>query len=288
MIARGLTLFVVRIAIVLLVGGFLGATLVRIAPGFGVDEQEIDSRLSHESLQAIRLRNAGNENVAVYYLHYLNGLLHGDLGTSTTLQQPVRRLLVERFPETLKSVGLGLVLGWTLGLGLAVAPVMSKHWSVDFLSSFFAGVLLCLPAAMLALFFVISRAPGRLVVGLIVFPKVFSYARNLLKDSASQPHVLTAWAKGLGRLHILRQHILPVAAPQLIALAGVSVTIAFAAVIPVEAVCDLPGIGQLAWKAAMGRDLQLLVNLTMIITMVTLLANSASDFVSNRRGLSEA
>jgi ABC-type dipeptide/oligopeptide/nickel transport system permease component len=45
----------------------------------------------------------------------------------------------------------------------------------------------------------------------------------------------------------------------------------------VEVVCDLPGIGQLAWKAAMGRDLELLVNLTMIITIITLLANSAAD-----------
>jgi ABC-type dipeptide/oligopeptide/nickel transport system permease component len=54
---------------------------------------------------------------------------------------------------------------------------------------------------------------------------------------------------------------------------------AFAASIPVEALCDLPGIGQLAWKAALGRDLDLLVILTMIVTLVTLLANSASDLV---------
>ncbi len=73
------------------------------------------------------------------------------------------------------------------------------------------------------------------------------------------------------------RHILPVAGPQLLALAGVSVSLAFAAAIPVEALCDLPGIGQLAWKAALGRDVELLVNLTMIVTLVTLLANSASD-----------
>jgi peptide/nickel transport system permease protein len=78
----------------------------------------------------------------------------------------------------------------------------------------------------------------------------------------------------------LLRHILPVAAPQLLALAGVSISIAFAAALPVEVVCDLPGIGQLAWKAALGRDLELLVNLTMIITVVTLLANSAADAAS--------
>jgi peptide/nickel transport system permease protein len=78
----------------------------------------------------------------------------------------------------------------------------------------------------------------------------------------------------------LWRHILPVSAPQLFALAGVSVSIAFAAAIPVEVVCDLPGIGQLAWTAALGRDLELLVNLTMVVTMVTLLANSAAELVT--------
>ena len=66
-------------------------------------------------------------------------------------------------------------------------------------------------------------------------------------------------------------HILPVAGPQLLALAGVSVSLAFAATIPVEVLCDLPGIGQLAWKAALSRDLVLLVNLTMIVTLITLI-----------------
>jgi peptide/nickel transport system permease protein len=100
--------------------------------------------------------------------------------------------------------------------------------------------------------------------------------------------VLTARAKGLGSFRVLLWHILPVTAPQLLALAGVSVSLAFAAAIPVEVLCDLPGIGQLAWKAALGRDLELLVNLTMIVTMVTLLANSAADLIGHPLHASEA
>jgi ABC-type dipeptide/oligopeptide/nickel transport system permease component len=75
-------------------------------------------------------------------------------------------------------------------------------------------------------------------------------------------------------------HVLRPVAPQLLALAGVSVSVAFTAAIPVEALCDLPGLGQLAWKAALSRDLYLLVTLTMIIAVVTLVANSLSDLVS--------
>jgi len=38
----------------------------------------------------------------------------------------------------------------------------------------------------------------------------------------------------------------------------------------------LPGIGQLAWQAALARDLPLLVNVTVLVTLVTLLANSGA------------
>ena len=63
---------------------------------------------------------------------------------------------------------------------------------------------------------------------------------------------------------------------------------AFTAAIPMEALCDMPGIGQLAWKAALGRDVALLVNLTMIVTLVTLVANSASDMMGKTFRVSEA
>jgi peptide/nickel transport system permease protein len=169
---------------------------------------------------------------------------------------------------------------------LAAAAVISRKWYLDLFSGLLTGLLLCLPAAVLALLSVIAQAPARLVLGLIVFPKVFRYSRNLLARSSALPHVLMARAKGLGTLRVLVWHILPTAAPQLLALAGVSVSLAFTAAIPVEALCDLPGIGQLAWKAALGRDVALLINLTMIVTLVTLVANSASDLLgSNMRRL---
>lgn len=279
---------VAKILIAVLLGGFLGATLVRFAPGFGVDEEELDSRLSAQSIQALRASHAEDANILVFYFHYLSRLLHGDLGVSRTLQRPVRQLVAERLPETLKSVAAGMALGWIAGFLLAVAVVMSRAWYLDLLGSLLVGVLLCLPAAVLALLFVLAQAPARLLLGLIIFPKVFRYSRNLLGRSSALPHVLTARAKGLGNMRVLLWHILPTAAPQLLALLGVTVSFAFTAAIPVEALCDMPGIGQLAWKAALGRDVALLVNLTMIVTLVTLMANSASEMMGKTFAVSEA
>ena len=278
----------VKIAIAVLLGGFFGATLVRLAPGFGVDEEQLDSRLSARSKQALRETRDGDANVLVFYSRYIGRLLHGDLGNSRTLQRPVSELVAERLPETLKSVALGLALGWSAGFLLAIAIVMSRAWYLDLLGSLLVGVLLCLPAAVLALLFVLTQAPARLLLGIVVFPRIFRYSRNLLVRSSELPHVLTARAKGLGNMRVLVWHILPTAAPQLLALLGVTVSVAFTAAIPMEALCDIPGIGQLAWKAALGRDVALLVNLTMVVTLVTLVANSVSDMMGKTFRVSEA
>ena len=270
---------VATILITVLLGGLVGATLVRFAPGYGVDEEELDSRLNNQSIEALRRSNAAQDSIVGFYFDYLARMAHGDLGVSRTLDQPVRELIAQRLPDTLKTVSLGILLGWMFGLALAIPASMARGWGLDTTAGIVTGILLCIPAAVLALLFVLARAPSRMVIALIVFPNVFRYARNLLRRSAALPHVLTARAKGLGSARVFAWHVLPTAAPQLLALAGVSVSVAFGAAIPVEVLCDLPGIGQLAWKAALGRDLYLLINLTMIVTVITLVANSASDLL---------
>jgi peptide/nickel transport system permease protein len=267
------------IAGIVLLGGLLSATLVRLAPGFDADEHQFDPRLSAESVRALRESRAGEQNVLHYYADYLRGALHGDLGVSHTLGQPVQRLLRDRWPVTLRVAGIGLLLGWFLATALAFAISLSRFSVCEILGTTVSGAFLCIPAAVLALLSVIFNAPGYLAIALIVFPKIYRYSRNLLAKGHAMPHVTAARAKGLGELRILLWHVLPTAGPQMIALAGITVSIALGASIPVESLCGLPGIGQLAWQAALARDLPLLVNVTVLVTLVTLLANSGADVI---------
>jgi len=269
-----------RIGLVLVAGGLLSAMLVRTAPGYGVDEQDLDSRLNAESHRALHDAKGMDGGFLRFYVAWCGRALHGDLGTSAALNEPVRQLLEERIPETAKTLGEGLGLAWALGLGLALLSSAPGLRGVEWAAWFVASALLCVPAAVLAIGFVLAGAPVRLAVGLIVFPKVFEFTRNLLARGAAMPHVLAARARGVGEGRVLFRHVLPVTARQIVALAGVSVCMAMAACIPVEVLCDLPGVGQLAWKAALGRDLPLLVMLTMLVTLATLAANTAAEMVS--------
>src|ERR1700678_1010487 len=272
-LARKLTV----IAALVLLGGLLSATLVRMAPGFDSDERELDPSLSAESVRALQQSHAGEHNVLSFYLHYLRGAIHGDLGTSHALGQPVQNLLRERWRVTVRIVGVGLLLAWMLALSLAFSICLWRRPAFEVFGIIISGAFLCIPAAVLALFSVVLDAPGYLAIALIVFPKIYRYSRNLLLKAYGLPHITAARARGLSEVRILAWHVLPVAGPQMIALAGITVSVALGASIPVEALCGLPGIGQLAWQAALSRDLPLLVNLTVLVTLVTLLANSGAD-----------
>ncbi|MBZ5680130.1 MAG: ABC transporter permease subunit [Acidobacteriia bacterium] len=263
--------------VTVLLGGLLSATLVRFAPGFDVDENQLDPRLNAASVQALRDARLQEHNVARFYYKSLMRAAHGDLGTSISLGQPVTTLLKQRAPLTLRLVSIGLLMSWSAALALALSAAWWRSASYDAVTTIVSGLFLCLPAAVLALLSVLWNVPGSLAIALIVFPRSYRYARNLLAKAYSLPHIITARAKGLSELRILLWHAMPVIGPQLLAVAGVSVSVAVGAAIPVEALCGLAGFGQLAWQAALARDLPLLVNITVLVTLVTLLANSGAD-----------
>jgi peptide/nickel transport system permease protein len=258
-------------------GALLGATLVRFAPGFGVEERELDPRWNAQSVEALRQKQALHEGLASYYFHYLSALAHGDLGESDSLKMPVRELLRQRLPVTGNSVVRGLGIAWLAAALLASLGLASRGWIYEASSTAFNSFLLSLPSAVVAMLAVHLRAPVFCAIGVVVFPRLYRYIRSLLVRSYDQPHVLAARARGLGSSAIFWRHVLPIAAPPLLALFGVSFAIGFGAAIPIEALCDSPGMGQLAWQAALSRDLPLIVNVTLIVCLVMLAANSFAD-----------
>src|SRR2546429_6523604 len=105
-----------------------------------------------------------------------------------------------------------------LGLLRALPVVRPRGLSFDCFACSASCVFLCLPTAVVARLFRYFRGPVALAICVVVFPRVFRYARNILVQTYALPHVLTASAKGLSTLRILLWHIFPVAAPQILAL----------------------------------------------------------------------
>jgi peptide/nickel transport system permease protein len=277
-----------RLVSVMLMASFMGAMLMRIAPGFSSDDQELNSGLSAQSIQAIRRAHLMDADIPHFYAQYIAALARGDLGTSRSLNQPVKQLLRERLPVTLVNLAFALTMGWLLGLALAIGTELWDVPALNFFANALSGTFISTPAAALALVFLLLRWPAAFAAALLVFPKIYRYAQNLLQQSSEMPHVLTARAKGAGPLRVLAWHVAPIALPQMIALVGVSISIGIGVLLPIEVVSDVAGIGQLAWQAAQARDLPLLVNLTMVVTFVTVCATLISDAAQRGLGRSAA
>ena len=273
----------VILAATIVAGGLLSATLARYAPGFGTDERQLDARLSGESIQAIRSASSEERSIVSYYVGWLRRAVHGDLGTSRSLQRPVRELLAERGAVTLRIVGAGLAVAWLVAVSLILVTWLLHSAAVERACTVGSGLMLCLPAGAVALLLILFDGPGFLALALVVFPKVHRYLSDLVRATAGMPHIVAAKAKGIGEARILLWHIVPVIRREVLALAGVSVGLAVSAAIPVEALCGIPGAGQLAWQSALARDLPVLINVSLVVIAFTVLANSGADLLAEER-----
>src|SRR5580704_19711402 len=144
MLARKITRHALTLVATVLLGGFLSATLVRLAPGFDVDEAQLDPHLNSESIRALRETRLEQRNIFRFYFHSLQRAAHGDLGTSISLGQPVSTLLRDRAPLTMRLVGIGLLMSWAAAMALSLSAAWLRIQTYDALTTVISGTFLCI------------------------------------------------------------------------------------------------------------------------------------------------
>jgi len=206
---------------------------------------------------------------------YAGELLHGRGGTSIQFNVPVMELIAERAPVTAGHAWRGFLAAW---LATLLAGSLSYFWPAAGRAALGAGSLLrSLPAAFVVLALVLAGAPAWIGLAVVLWPKASSYWLTLLSQSGGRNHVLALIAQGAGPWRTQWHGIWRPCARQLAGLLAVTVPLLLGALIPVEVLCDEPGLGQLAWKAVAGRDLPLLTTITLLFTAVTSTASLLAE-----------
>ena len=277
--ARRLAGAAIRLALIVIAGVLACAALVRYSPGFESEEADIDARLSRETALAIHQQAGTNESFPAFALDYFRRAVHGDLGVSRTFNSPVADLLRQRASATLTLMVSGITLAWVAGLMLAWIAVCQPVTFFRSGAEVVAGISLAIPAPVIAIAFFLSGVPVSSALALAILPRVFGTIRELLEDVWRSPALVFARARGLSAAAVTIRYVALPIAPQLTALIGVSVVLAFGSAIPIEALCDVAGIGQLAWRAALGRDLPLLCGVAMAITFIVALAHTGTELL---------
>jgi len=255
--------------------------LVRYGPGFETDDRDLDPGLSASTRTAIHNQRLDEMQ------RFIGGIWRGDLGESQALGVPVRQLIAERGPATLRILVTGSAMAWIAALIWAIALAAFRIPGFAGASSLANACLLCLPTAAIAALLLNADWPAEVILAIALLPKIFQVVRGLIGQATQHGEVLAARARGLRPLRILGWYVLPRIAGPMLAWLVATAGLAIAAMVPIEVICDVPGLGQLAWKAALARDLPLLVVLTLLVAMVIQLSNSAAALVSGRlRGIS--
>ncbi len=290
----------------LLVISVIAFVFINVAPGSPIDAMINPTvGLSPEQEQHLREALGLNQPLPVRYVLWLGQALQGNLGYSYNTHEPVLQRIGQRLGPTLELMGAALAVSTVMGVLFGVIAAIRVYSFWDYLlgalsllgfsvPSFFvaligldvfAGGLKILPA------FGLSSGPGTTSVGdnlyhLILPASVLSfelmatltrYTRSAMLEVLHADYVTTARAKGLASLTVIGRHALRNALIPLITVISLRLPVLVGGAIVVEAVFQWPGMGQLSVQAIQQRDYPVLMGLTIIISIVVLVANLLAD-----------
>ena len=159
----------VRFSASLLLIGFATTCLLCFAPGFGVDERELDSRLSNESIDQLKTRMLPARMFSQTMAGSSGKQPRATFGFSKSLNRPVRELIQQRYLVSIRILTLGLAAGWLNAFLLAATGAVLQARAIPVAGTGGGGLILCVPAGLLAYLCYLARAPAFLVVGLVIF-----------------------------------------------------------------------------------------------------------------------
>jgi peptide/nickel transport system permease protein len=301
------------IVLIILVANFL---LLQLAPGDAVDAYVAGLGGGADASQIAELRARWGLDRPVWQQLglFLWRMATLDLGYSYIYNQPVGLLILERLPATLLLMFSGICFAFSLGLMLGIAAARRAGTWADTALVALALVSYAIPGFWLGLMMIVIFSVklawlplgglGTLGADLTGIPRVLDVARHLIMPTIAVSliylaiylrlmragmleiygldFVRTARAKGLteGRIawrHVARNALLP-----MVTMLGLQFSALFGGSVVVESVFSLPGIGRLAYDSVVARDLNTLLGIIFVSTIVVIVVNLVVDLVYAR------
>jgi peptide/nickel transport system permease protein len=257
-----------------------------------------------DRLAALRTQLHLNQSVVHQYLHWLGGILSGNLGTSVASQQPVSHLLSGRIGNSAFLVLVSALVAIPMSIGLGVWMAMRRDRVADHVGSTVSLVLAALPEFVIGILLVLVFAtsvfhalpavslipPGdhawqhlnvvilpAATLVLAVTPYISRIMRGSMIEVLESDYVTMARLKGLPERTVIWRHAVPNAIVPAIQVSALQLAWMAGGVVLVEFVVSYPGIGSALVDAVGNRDVPVVQALTIIIAAVYVLLNLLAD-----------
>lgn len=285
----------VAIATVLLGAATLAFAGLKLLPGDPVATLLGPQTTASPAVRAqIRADYGFDDPLVSQYLHYLWELLHGRLGESYQLQQPVSALIGEQFGSTLELALSALVLAVVIAVVSALATTGRRSalrsalgaWELVAVStpSFWLGIVLLTVFSFRLQWFPVAGTEG---VQTLVLPAVTlalpiagvlaQVLRESLDKALGEPFVVTARARGLSATAVRVRHAFRHAAIPLLTLSGWLTGTLLGGTVLVEKVFARPGIGALTLQSVNTKDMPVVMGVVLLAALVFVLISQLTD-----------
>jgi peptide/nickel transport system permease protein len=304
-----LTFFVVR----LMPGSPIEAYIAKQIGDYGISYQ--DAAAQAQALFAIN----PSEPLYAQYFTYLGRLVQGNLGKSLVSSgAPVSRIILQYLPWTLFSVGLGLVIAFTLGIALGMVMAYKRESALDHALSAIASLFHSIPNYLLALMIVVffgvrlgwlpltkmrgSFSPGvnpqlsvafildalyhaALPIAVYVLTTIGSWML-IMKSSTlaalDEDYVTAAKARGLRDGRITTAYVGRNAMLPLFTQLAIAIGFVVGGSLLVEKVFQYQGIGLILGNVINQRDYPVMQGIFLVVTFSVVVANLLADLLYSR------
>jgi peptide/nickel transport system permease protein len=269
--------------------------MIHLVPGDPI-QQMLGEGASAADLQAARHAYGLDVPVGEQYVNYWKGVLHGDLGRSLRFDQPVTKLVVQRYPQTLQLAIASMMVALLISVPAGVRSARRRNFWDDRLLSFISLLGLSFPnfalGPILILFFAIylgllpvsgSGSLAHLVLPAITMGGALAailtrMVRTAMLEELSQDYIRTARAKGLPENVVVYKHALRNALVPVLTVVGLQFGALLAGAIVTETIFSWPGIGRLTIQAIGNRDYYLVEGCILMIGLTYVAVNFITDF----------
>jgi len=268
--------------------------LIHLVPGDPIQAMLGEGAASAD-IQAARHAYGLDQSIGRQYLHYWNGVLHGRLGQSIRLNQDVGRVILERYPYTLRLTIAALVVALLLSIPAGVRSARRRDLWDDRLLSIVSLFGLSFPnfalGPILILFFSIklgllpvsgSETWEHLVLPALTLGGSLAailtrMVRTAMLEELGQDYIRTARAKGLSEHTVVYKHALRNAMIPVLTVVGLQFGALLAGTIVTETIFSWPGIGRLTITAISNRDYFLVQGCILSIGLTYIAVNLLTD-----------
>jgi peptide/nickel transport system permease protein len=270
--------------------------LIHLVPGDPI-QQMLGEGATASDVQSLRHAYGLDVPIGQQYVNYWTGVLRGDLGRSLRLDQPVTRIIGQRYPWTLQLTIAAMIVALLISIPAGVRSARRRNRWDDRVLSFVSLLGLSFPnfalGPILILFFSIELAllpvSGSGTFAHLILPAITlggalaailtRMVRTAMLEELSQDYIRTARAKGLPESTVVYKHALRNALIPVLTVVGLQFGALLAGAIVTETIFSWPGIGRLTIQAINSRDYYLVQGCILAIGLTYVIVNFVTDFL---------